>query len=181
MKKARFILAFLVVAVMIVPAYALTTATDDGYFGASYNRAAYTPMSCTVNITGTTASFTNLRWEGNNFSGSDYWEGELRGTQGYSISDAYLNATGITSSLPNAYREYDDDDMSIGCKNMSQIAPAQTYYAVLNATKGPRFDSGVELIVESETGTWLIIDGLPLRYQVFEQTLNTKSRRMIGW
>lgn len=179
MKKIRFILVLFVIAAMIVPAYAL--ATDDGYFSASYNRKAYTPISCTVNVTTTTASFTNLKWADNNFSGSSYWEGELRGTRGYSISDAYLRADAITSNLPNAYREYDEDDMSIGCKNMSQIDPSQIYYAVLSATKGPQFDSGVDLIVESETGTWLLIDGLPQQYQVFDQTINTASRRMIGW
>lgn len=183
MKKAKYVLAILLAVAMVVPAYALSIATDDGPFGASYNRRYYTPISCTVNIAEKTASFKNMKWENYVFESTDYWEGELRGTNGYSIDDAYAGASGITSNLPNAYYEYDEDDMSVGCKTASQTKPDQIYYAILTTTKGPQFNNGVELLVESECGIWggPLNDGLPTHYQVFEQTLNTVSRRTVSW
>ncbi len=181
MKKAKYILAILLAVIMVVPAYAISTATDDGVFGASYNRWYYTPISCTVHIAETTASFKNMKWEDYVFESTDYWEGEIRGTNGYSIDDAYPGASAITSNLPNAYYEHDEDDMSVGCKTASQTDPAQIYYAVLSATKGPQYNNGVDLLVESECGIWMVVDGIPTHYQVFEQTLNTASRRTVSW
>ena len=40
---------------------------------------------------------------------------------------------------------------------------------------------GIELKVESEYGTWLVIDGLPKAYQVYAETLNTATNRSVAW
>lgn len=161
----------------IISAYA---ATDDGDFSATSNRKVYTPRSCSIQLTATNVYFHNLRWDDVTFGSAYYWEGELRGAS-TNISKAYSGVSSVVGSLPQLYKEYDEDDASIGCKDMSAISSSKTYYAGLGVSKGSKFDSGVDILFESEYGLWGGIDGLPLNYQRFYITLNTKTNKNTAW
>lgn len=179
--KTKRVLAGLIAAAMLLTISA-SAATDDGVFTRTSNRQPYTPNSCIVSVQSTRVTFYNMRWDdGYMFGGAIYWEGELRGTGGYNISDAYSDAVSVTGTLPYLYYEYDEDDVSVGCKGMSDIDPDVTYSGIIDTVEGPNYDDGVELLVESETGIYLFLDGIPQNYQVYEDHINTVTNRMVSW
>ena len=181
MKKlsALFLISCLLLTSLSITIFA---ATNDGAFNRSTNIQFYTPTSCSVTMYDDTVHFSTLQWNTNQFAGAHYWEGELRGHPNSSaISNAYSGVTAVSGSLPGLYKEYDKDDMSIGSSCIQNISTNQYYYATLNVVKGPSFNSGVDVIFESEFGTWLIIDGLPSRYQTYDYIMNTASGNRISW
>ena len=64
---------------------------------------------------------------------------------------------------------------------MSDIDPDVTYSGIIDTVEGPNYDDGVELLVESETGIYLFLDGIPQNYQVYEDHINTATNRMVSW
>ena len=154
--------------------------TDDGAFTANSNRKFYTPKACDIQINEGHIYYSLLQWDDYMFGSAYYWEGEIRGTS-EPISAAYSNVTAAVGSLPYLYKEYDEDDATIGCRDMAGITGNTSYYVGLTMTKGPKYDQGVELFFESEYGIWGGIDGLPLNYQGFVGRLNTKSARAMAW
>lgn len=71
--------------------------------------------------------------------------------------------------------------MSVGCSKMSALQTDVNYYAALTTEAKSGYYDGIELKVESEYGTWLVIDGLPKAYQVYAETLNTATNRSVAW
>lgn len=162
-----------------------SAATDYGPFGPGIgNRQEFSPSSGFIRTHSTDVEYDILCWDTHAFGFLNYWEGELRGTNGYNIHDAYSDLTGYASDLPNAYKEFDEDDLTIGSSDADKIEEGEQYYAKLTTKKGPEFSSGVDLIFESEYGIWgepIVTDGLPLGYQTYVTTLNTHTRYNIGW
>lgn len=177
--KKRILALMLVITVFIIPARAVSVATNDGTFTGTSNRKFYTPVSCSIESNSQYVYFNLLKWQEHyEFGSLYYWEGELRNPN---IADAYSNVTAVIGSLPYLYKEYDKDDASIGCRDMAGIVGGTNYYARLTMEKGPKYDQGVEIYFESEYGIYGITDGLPLNYQTFATPLNTKSRKNIAW
>lgn len=183
MNKTRKIYLALLIAFSLCLGTTAYAATADSSFSSSVsNRQFYTPKSCVVQVSPTRIDFSNMKWDARDFGAAYYWEGELRSDDGvYSIADAYTNCTAVTGSLPYLYKEYDRDDVSVGCSDMSGLRSTKTYYASLTTIKGPSFDSGIKLLVESEYGIWGGFDGMPLRYQVYIPRLNTVSNKIVSW
>lgn len=175
--KAKTLAMFLVVACLTI---STSAATNDGTFTASSNREFYTPKRCSIVSNSEHIYFENMQWEERSYGAAYYWEGELRGVN-ENISAAYSNATSVAGSLPYLYKEYDENDVSIGCRDMGGIVGNTNYYASLTATEGPRYDNGVDLYFESEYGIYAITDGYPLHYQAFQHYLNTKTCRNLAW
>ena len=159
-----------------------SAATNDGTFTGYSNRQGYTPRSADVLLTSSKVYFDELKWDSRSRGASEYWEGELRGVDDPSdIGDAYEEPTAVAGSLPYLYKEYDSDDMSVGCSKMSALQTDVNYYAALTTEAKSGYYDGIELKVESEYGTWLVIDGLPKAYQVYAETLNTATNRSVAW
>ena len=130
--------------------------------------------------------FKNLSWTNSAWGTGHYWEGEVRGYNGANISDAYLGVTAIAGNLPNMYKEYDSDDLSLGCSELSGLVAGNTYYATLTTEMADSFNDGVELWFESEYGDWYGWfgengDGDPLRYQLFAERFHTTDNRILYW
>lgn len=191
MKKFKKILAGIISATMLLTISA-SASTDDGVFTENSNMKNYTPYSCTVRIARTHVNFSNIKWGEYKATGflfsNRYWECELRSaSSGYVVSDAYSSATSVSGNFPNLYRELDVDDISIGTSDMDQLVVDKSYYANLSVTPGSKYDSGVELLVESETGesNWFgdlpYQDGIPMNYQVYNEHLITGQKTSVSW
>lgn len=60
---------------------------------------------------------------------------------------------------------YDAEDVSIGCSNCSNLVTTLSYFGKLSVTpKSGANTTEYSALIESEYGTWLGMDGLPLRY-----------------
>jgi len=179
----RKIVVFILIASFF--SVAVFAATQDVTFTSSSDgRQFYTPHTCSIVVTDTCVYFSHLQWENRSFGAAYYWEGELRaGTTSVEVADAYGSCTAVVGTLPYLYKEYDPDDISVGCADMAGLDSSETYYAQLTTTTGPDFSSssGVELKFESEYGMHLGVDGLPLRYQEFSTHINTQTRPAISW
>ena len=147
------------------------------------NRQEYTPKSCSVTLYASSVNFATLEWGPlTNYSGGNYWEGEIRGTDSANtLASAYGGVSGVSGNLPHLYKEYDSNDLSIGCNNMGYIVSDQYYYAVCSTSAGSSFNSGVNLLFESETGQWLGVDGWPVRCQEHSTHMNTATANRLSW
>ena len=182
MKKRCKRMFVILMAVVMSLSSSVFAATDDGTFTANSGRAFYTPINATVTLSSTSIRFSNLHWEDRAWGALLYWEGEIRpGSASYEIGDAYSGVSAVTGTLPYLYEEYDEDDLTMGCNDMSGLRASNTYYATATVTAGPSYSSGVPLIFESEQGVWMIVDGLPSRYQAFATQLNTATKRTTSW
>ena len=179
MKHKHLRIVSLLLTALILTTFA-SASTDDGTFSSSSdsNRRTYTPKSCSIQLDSTHAYFNTLKWDNNiSYGAAYYWEGELRGE----VHSAYSSLVSVAGSLPYLYKEYDNDDTSIGCRDMSGIVGGTTYYAALTLNTGTGFSSGADLWFESEYGIFGVTDGLPLHYQAFATHLNTRTKRNIAW
>ena len=174
----KYISFVLVILCLTIQVFA---AVDNGVFYDESTALSYTPSSATIRLTSDSVRFTNLEWIGNTFVEDHYWEGEIRARSGYTVEDAYTGVTAVVSDLPGAYKEYDTDDVSIGCSSAYWIVPGNSYYGTLTTDTGNLYNSGVDLYFESEMGVYLVVDGFPIAYQYYDETLNTRSNTSISW
>lgn len=168
----------LVLLLLTTPIFA---AKNDGYFTSDFNRQDYTPRICQIVISENNVYFENMQWDDYSFGAALYWEGEIRRVSEGEFADVYSGLIAGTSNLPFFHKEYDEDDVTVGCHGMSEIKGNTLYYAGLTVEKGPKYDQGIDLVFESETGIWGICDGLPTNYQTFGTYLNTVRRTAIAW
>ena len=91
-------------------------------------------------------------------------------------TSTYWNGMGtLYSNLPGAYKEYDSDDVSIGCFPGSAYSTT-TYYGTLYLNKRSN-PSTSPVLFESEYGSWYYIDGIPELYETIFPTLNHGTAR----
>ena len=166
--------AVLFTANVNVYAYA---ATNDGAFSSSSdpNRQSYTPVNCHIMISETSAWFQYLKWENVSFGMIDYWEGELRVT-----SPGHTIAAGTLPFLRDDGSS-DPDDRAFVSTAITEAELGETYYVTMSLTPGPKYDDGVELMFESETGLWMGLDGIPTRYQGFTGRVVTGETLVMSW
>ena len=186
MKNRKIKMIAVVLAAIMAFTSAAFAATDDGEFSSSTkNRQPYTPEHCTIQLYPSSIVFSNMKWDAgvSIFDSQVYWEGELRtifGAGGNQYS-AYSEVHSIDSNLPEYYKEFDPNDISIGTRTLAEVSPSSSYYAELATSSGFQYDAGVELYFESEIGTWLVFDGWPTNCQAFSTRLDTALRPRISW
>lgn len=171
---------------MLGVAWTLSTicfaATADPPFGPTGGCQEYTPIKGKVFITTTQIHFSDLTWGDYYFSWMDVWEGEIRNVQTMVYSEQETGTRpDVLGTLPSLTAEADENDVSIVCKNMSEIEPGSSYFASAYVTALPSYDTGVNLNFESELGAFYFGDSVPQRYQVCDQLLNTKTQTRIEW
>lgn len=194
--KKRFIPLLLVCALLLAgAASAISVATVDPQF--SYaddpNRQQYTPKHCMIQLTPSAVKFTNMQWQAfwTPYGDLDYWEGEIRVHDDNVLSptllEVYSSCSSVKSDLPDCFKEYDEDDLTLGC-NISKINQFTTYYGTLNVIEGWRYDAGIALMFESEYGSPRVDvgnfeDGLPLRYQYYDTKtpFDTALSPILSW
>lgn len=136
----------------------------------------YTPYDAVVFVNNSGINAENMVWSDDllwTASVNDAWELEFRP---YKISSGnFVNPNEIFSksgaslvtNLPYAYKEFDENDISIGTRKVTSVIPENTYYAAQNLTKITNDLYAYAYNVESEIGLDLIFDMLPHRYEVY--------------
>ncbi len=169
LKKIAAIISAVAIAFSIgLPAIA---ATAD-----AWGNAWYTPTEGKAGFYNDNVYGQSMKWPTsalNNFSSTHFWELEFRiyknGVAAKSTDIYDVNAgANLYTNLPNAYYEYstyDAEDVSIGCSNCSNLVTTLSYFGKLSVTpKSGANTTEYSALIESEYGTWLGMDGLPLRY-----------------
>lgn len=154
---------------MAAPAMAATADT--------WASAWYKPYQATVSFQRTNVQGYNMKWGATQlpkFISSNCWELEFRTYNNNNVAvhpnTIYDVSSGanLVSSLPNAYYEFsnnDPDDVSIGSYGCTKFVADKAYNGVLYLTaKSGTIGTNYKALIENELGSWLGLDGLPLRY-----------------
>lgn len=128
----------------------------------------YTPYDGAARTSSTTWRGDNLKWSSSGLSqiNSDsftYWELEARNSN---PNNVWGSIVGSVSNLPGFYVDAPDtDDRAFGThSNFNNIVADTAYYGQINFNQVSTY-TGNYLTTESEVGFWLLIDGIPARYE----------------
>ncbi len=104
------------------------------------------------------------------------------------VNSPYNIWTGITSkssNLPDAYYEFDEDDITFRCGDVRKIVAGTGYHATMMLGKQSGFNDSLHpytFEVEYGVGGSIINDNLPLSYATYgDQTNNVQFGRTYTW
>lgn len=174
--KKLLIIVGAVVGLMSVEVPSTYAATQD-----SWGPHWYTPYDGTAQANWDYMLVTNLYWSQssiNSYNWSDSWEWEFR-THTLSPS-AWWYESSFYSNLPDAYKEFDENDITIGSHSVQNAVAGTAYYGVFNLINWDT-DPNFTMTFESEVGTdgGGYGDALPYRYEVFGY--NCKINTNYSW
>jgi|GEM_PF-2678655 len=133
----------------------------------------YTPYTATVSANSDSVKGSSMKWTSEQislFDSNDYWELEFRpkNSSGSLINPntIWVGKGSISSNLPSAYREFDENDVTVATKKCNALQAEKSYYATQTLTEVSN-PASATFIIESEMGSYFLIDGFPEYYEVF--------------
>ena len=170
------------VAVILTAAMAMSVGVP-AFASTAWDNAWYKPYQASVSFQRTYVQGYNMKWDADQiitFLADECWELEFRpcdmiGTplNPNVIYDANAGYNLVTT-LPDAYKEFDEDDVSIGVKHAKWLTADEAYMGTLYFTSNSaNAGTTYRAVVENEYGAWIPIvgDGVPIAFVQWDRVL----------
>ena len=179
--KIKKFMALMLAMVIVVSSFSVAFAAVEQTWGPRW----YTPYTAKVSVNTSSVKGKDMKWSSEQislFDSNDYWELEFRA---YNSDLEFIDPNtiwegkgSIDTNLPSGYREFDENDVTVATKKCSNLEADKKYYATqtLKAVSNP---ASASFYIESETGSYFVIDGIPEYYEVFKN--NAKKNIEYSW